>query len=462
MKSFRLSTISLAAIIPLSVHAIPDIPPELYSTLIPQRLLTTAQNISNPLTYPEWTKIAPYGNQLGQWQYFNINTWTSGFFPASLMLLAERGQTCPDGQIIAAQDAQASLNFGRVWSAPLTTLETNNSVKHDVGFISFPFWEDLKMNPGNTTAQAIVNAFAAYLAGRYNPIVGCTRSWDTPDPTQFEVIIDNMINIELFFVSAALNGNQTYIEMAKSHADHTMQNHVRDDGSTYHVVVYNSTTGAVIARETSQGYANERQVYCTLAPPSADSVLCSTWTRGQAWGMYGFTSMFNRTGDQKYLDTARRLSTFYVNNLPKDNLVPPWDFNAPASPDRPRDTSSATIASSAMLFLSQMETRAGNSTGSSFWLNAAISLLRDTVSLAYRRETNWQAILSNGTANNPQQNNNTGLVYGDYYFIKAGNMLLDMGVANCSSGTGPMTLPYNGTASSTTITKPSGASTTLI
>jgi hypothetical protein len=44
-------------------------------------------------------------------------------------------------------------------------------------------------------------------------------------------------------------------------------------GSTFHVVEYNSTTGVVIRRRTSQGYADN-----------------STWSRGQSWAIYGFAN----------------------------------------------------------------------------------------------------------------------------------------------------------------------------
>lgn len=67
-----------------------------------------------------------------------------------------------------------------------------------------------------------------------------------------------MINIELFFVSSDVTGDPTYQQMAISHADHTMANHVRPDGSTYHLVIYNQTDGTVIQQTTAQGYAPNR------------------------------------------------------------------------------------------------------------------------------------------------------------------------------------------------------------
>jgi hypothetical protein len=101
-----------------------------------------------------------------------------------------------------------------------------------------------------------------------------------------------MMNLEVLFHSADLTGNSTLRTIATTHADTTMKNHIRADGasehadlfggrylilaqsgSTWHVVEYNSTTGLVIRKRTSQGFSDS-----------------STWSRGQAWGIYGFAN----------------------------------------------------------------------------------------------------------------------------------------------------------------------------
>lgn len=150
-------------------------------------------------------------------------------------------------------------------------------------------------NPSNQTAKTAVNAFAKLLANRYNAVVGATRSWDTADPTDFQVclhhaksnnlltsslkvIIDNMMNLEVLFHAETLTGNSTFRKIAIAHADTTMKNHIRTDGwrfpsrnkkksftllfmilgSTWHVIEYNSTTGAVIKKRTAQGFSDSR------------------------------------------------------------------------------------------------------------------------------------------------------------------------------------------------------------
>ncbi|KAI0061989.1 d-4,5 unsaturated-glucuronyl hydrolase-like protein [Artomyces pyxidatus] len=399
---------ALLFLLPLAVTAFTPLPPpQLFSTLIPQKLLATAQLTPGiPSTYPQYTT-----RDTGAWLQFGPNTWTTGFFPATLYAMYERAALCPKslGRTSAAQ----WLELGRTSSTGEIFLEPHNTLQHDVGFVSFPFVEELGVNPQNTTAITAVNMFASDLAARFSPIVGCTRSWDSADPTDFQVIIDNMMNLEVLFVSANLTGNDTLRQIAISHADKTMQNHVRADGSSFHVVDYNSTTGIVIDQRTSQGYSNS-----------------STWSRGQAWGIYGFANMYKNVGLQRHLDTARRMAAYFIDHMPSDGIVP-WDFNAPLDPPRPADSSAAMIATNGLLLLAQQEQSLSppNITGAKYYNEQAIKILTDTTFAFWKPQ--WQSLLSNGTVNNPQLNNLTGIVYGDYYFVRAGNELVKSGLAKC-------------------------------
>ncbi|ELU41819.1 d-4,5 unsaturated -glucuronyl hydrolase-like protein [Rhizoctonia solani AG-1 IA] len=407
-------------------------PSQLISPLIESKLTSTAGSLSsnNPTTYPQWTYLS--GN--GTWQYFRAATWTSGFFPASLYLMNTRKSVlCTNDSETGSTDWLAAAQS---WMQGLDPVANSNAglfdgVRHDVGFLSFGWLEALTLNSNDDKAKAAINSYATYLASRFNPNVGCTMSWDPPssDPTQFLHWTS-----KLLIVASKLTGNSTLYNMATSHANKTMVNHLRPDASTYHVVNYNQTTGAVIWQRTAQGYADNR-------------------TRGQAWGIHGFATskdvkatkvmwhtdeflpVYNYTGDSNYWITSRRLAEYYLSRLPESG-VPPWDFDAPAVPGRPSDTSSATIAASGMLMLSRFEQSVSNTTGASYWANAAVRLLSSTTNLAWREESNWQSLLSNGTVNNPANppNNNTGIIYGDYYYIKAGNELLNQGLMNCSNG----------------------------
>ncbi|KAH9934963.1 d-4,5 unsaturated-glucuronyl hydrolase-like protein [Fomitopsis serialis] len=387
-------------------------PAELYSALVAEKIRTTALVPPNPMQYPQYTD-----RTVGEWLYFSPDTWTTGFFPATLYAMYERAKYCH----WEADNVSEWLTLGRQWGSAEIPLETNNTLQHDVGFVSYPFIAELEVDPGNQTAITAVNQFAADLAARFNPTVGCTRSWDTPNPVDFEVIMDNMMNLELFFVSEALTGNRTFVDMAISHANKTMQHHVRPDGSSFHVVEYNATSGDVIARFTAQGYSNS-----------------STWSRGQAWGIYGFANstaidaptVYMHTHIFDYLETSRHMASYFLAHLPDDGVVP-WDFNAPLTPPRPADSSAAMVAANGLILLAQQEASLipSNTTGYSYYIEAAVELLRANIELAWR--PSWQSLLANGTVNNPEHNNLTGIVYGDYYFVKAGNELLNMNITAC-------------------------------
>ncbi|KAJ7581496.1 glucuronyl hydrolase [Mycena floridula] len=401
MLSLFSQSILASLLVSSAVQAV--VPAQLFSGTIPTKILKTAQSLPAAIQYPQYTTTS------GTWLLFSPDTWTSGFFPVTLYGLNTRKNLCPATTINGLGIANW-LALGRSLSAGLVPLETKTSVGHDVGFLSFPFAEELVINPTNQTAINAVNQFAKELAARYSPIVGCTRSWDNSasDPaTNFQVIIDNMMNLEVLFLSAALTGNTTLTDIAKRHADTTMKNHFRADGSTWHVVVYNSATGAVVSKHTSQGFSDS-----------------STWARGQAWAVYGFANMFKHTGDTNYLTTARNAATYFLNNIPANGVIP-WDFNAPVA-GRPADSSAATIVANGLLLLSQQETSASLATQ---WQNAAIAILNNVTALAWN--PSWQSLLSNGTVNKPADNFLTGTVYGDYYYLRAGNELLRTGLAQC-------------------------------
>ncbi|KAG6836568.1 hypothetical protein H0H93_006672 [Arthromyces matolae] len=403
----------------LGALANPSVPPELFSPLVPQKVLSTYNALPKPVQYPQYTTTT------GQWLYFSPDTWTSGFFPATPYALNSRKAVCPptDANGLSIADW---LTLGRSASTGLIPLEAGNHQGHDQGFLSFPFAEELAVNAQNETAQTAIKAFSQLLAARFNPVVGCTRSWDTTDPTDFQVIIDNMMNLDVLLNAAELTGNDTLRAIAMTHADTTMKNHIRDNGklrtiheqtlcpdhdcSTWHVIEYNSTTGVVIKKRTAQGYADN-----------------STWSRGQAWGIYGFSNMYKRTQKPDYLTTARRLANYFITNIPSDGIVP-WDFNAPLVPaPRPADSSAATIASMALLLLAQVETDKKNA---DYYTQAAINITSAITKLAWNEP--WQSILSNGTVNAPANNLLTGTAYGDYYFIKVGTELISRGLAKCT------------------------------
>lgn len=86
-------------------------------------------------------------------------------------------------------------------------------------------------------------------------------------------------------------------------------------------------------------------------------------------------TVFKHTQNVTYLETARKMSQYFLDHLPADGVVP-WDFNAPTDPPRPADSSAAMIAASGLILLSQGELALSpaNTTGSEFYTSAAIQV----------------------------------------------------------------------------------------
>ncbi len=100
-----------------------------------------------------------------------------------------------------------------------------------------------------------------------------------------------MMNLDLLWaVGSSSSELQVYRQVATQHAETAMQNHLRVDGSTYHLIDYNPDSGEVIDKETVQGYNDS-----------------STWSRGQAWAIYGFTQAYYQTKQPQFLASAQLL-----------------------------------------------------------------------------------------------------------------------------------------------------------
>jgi hypothetical protein len=280
--------------------------------------------------------------------------------------------------------------------------EQFNGGTHDLGFMMYcSFGNGYRLAEVEGYREVIIQS-AKTLSTRFNPNVGCTRSWDhNQDKWQFPVIIDNMMNMELLFWVAKETDDADMYNLALSHSETTLKNHYREDHSSWHVIDYDTISGEVIHRHTHQGYSNE-----------------SAWTRGQCWGFYGFTMVYRETGDQKFLDKARSIADFILNheNLPED-MVPYWDFDAPNIPDEPRDASAAAILCSGLYELSTHLGTEGNA-----YKLAADKILQSLSSEKYRAGIgeNNNFILMHSVGSLPGDSEvDVPLIYADYYFIEA-------------------------------------------
>lgn len=325
----------------------------------------------------------PPVEQMGQRTLCDIYDWTSGFFPGSLWYIYE---------LTGDQKAkEAAIKYTEMLS-PIKEFTGT----HDLGFmINCSFGNALRLSP-NDTIQPILIQTADNLCSRFDERIGCIRSWDFGH-WNFPVIIDNMMNLDLLFTASRLSGDRRYKDIAVKHANTTMANHFRDDFTCWHVVSYNND-GTVECKETFQGKNHD-----------------SSWSRGQAWAIYGYTAVYRETKDPVYLDFARNIADMIMERVTTDDAIPYWDYDAPVLDSTPRDASAAAITACGMLELSTMfpdgqkyfdyaEKILMNLSGKSYLSthgeNQGFILMHSTGSLAHGSEID------------------VPLVYADYYFLE--------------------------------------------
>jgi unsaturated chondroitin disaccharide hydrolase len=314
--------------------------------------------------------------------------WCSGFYPGTLLNLYEETK---DQSLL--NEAQRILK--------VLEKEKNNTSTHDLGFMMYCSFGNAERIAPRPEYKDIILTSARSLSTRFNPKVGCIKSWDSK-PSDFLVIIDNMMNLELLFNATNMSGDSSFYKIAVTHANTTMKNHFRADYSSYHVVNYNPETGAVQQKRTAQGAADG-----------------SAWARGQAWGLYGYTVCYRETKDKQYLGQATKIAQFLLHhpNLPADK-IPFWDFNAPAIPNTLRDASAAAIMASALIELSHyVEDKQKRE-----YISTAETILKTLSSPPYKAEsgTNGGFILQHCVGHMPNNSEvDVPLTYADYYFIEA-------------------------------------------
>lgn len=322
------------------------------------------------------------------YEFSNSGWWCSGFYPATLLYLFE--QTNDEALYNEAMRIMKVLEK-----------EQFNTRTHDLGFMMFcPFGNAQQIRPKPEYRDILINS-AKSLSTRFNPKVGCIKSWDGK-PNEFLVIIDNMMNLDLLFWATRATGDSSYYKVAVTHANTTIRNHFREDNSSWHVINYNSETGGINQKRTAQGAADG-----------------SAWARGQVWGLYGYTATYRETKDPVYLDQAKKIAEFVLNhpNLPADK-IPYWDFNAPGIPDALRDASAASIMASALIELSDYVDRKS----ARRYLKVAETILRKLATERYKAipGTNGGFILLHGVGHKPAGTEvDVPLTYGDYYYIEA-------------------------------------------
>jgi unsaturated chondroitin disaccharide hydrolase len=324
------------------------------------------------------------------WNKVGIYDWTCGFWPG---ILWEAYEASGD-QVILANAKKFTEPLRAVLSVPVDN--------HDLGFMLYSsFGNGYRMTKDSPYHQFLLTA-ADSLATLYNPKVGTILSWPAMRAKMnwpHNTIIDNMINLELLFWASKNGGDQRLYDMAVKHAETCMHTLIRPDYTTFHVAVFDTVDGHFIKGVTHQGYSDS-----------------STWARGQAWGIYGYSMCFRETGKLEFLETAQKLADVYIKRLPEDG-IPYWDFDDPTIPNAPKDASAAAVAASGMLELSGF---IKDKAASEKYKNAAIAMLSKLSSYEYLSGDKNQAFLMHSTGHKPNGTEiDASIIYADYYYLEA-------------------------------------------
>lgn len=342
-------------------------------------------------------------NENGQLVTTNMYDWTPGFFPGNLWYLYE------------LSNDSVWKNVAEEWTNTLEPLKTFTK-HHDLGFMIYCSYGNAERLAPKPEYKDIIIESAKSLSSRFSEQTQTIKSWNYRkawnDTTEwfYPVIIDNMMNLEMLFYASKISGDKRFYDIAVKHSDATLKNHFREDFSTYHVVNYDTISGKVLNQATCQGFSDN-----------------STWSRGQAWAIYGFTMVYRETKDKKYLEAAEKAADWYLKHLPAD-LIPLWDFNvgeegyvpgkmsyAVTFQEKLKDVSAAAIVCSAFFELGEM-------TNNKMYTEKAIEMLHTLSQPPYRAELGKNAgfILTESVGSIPHINEiNKPLVYADYYYLEA-------------------------------------------
>ena len=339
------------------------------------RLEATLEEIdNNTALHPSHTDP-----ETGQWVVENMNReeWTSGFFAGSLWQMYQL--TGEKKWRDAASDWTEDLE-------PMSLIAND----HDTGFRIFTSYGTGYLLTDNLSYSRTVMRGAQTLATRFNPDIGAIKSWDWIG--NFPVIIDNLMNLEILFWTAHETGNNKLYDIALTHAETSLKHHLREDGSSYHIVDFDEN-GNVNWKGTRQGFGPE-----------------SVWARGQAWAIYGFTMIYRYTGEQKFLNAAEKASAWFIDNLP-DDYVPIYDFLEPVTSVQTKDASAAAIAASGFLELYSL-------TNKKHYFDVAENILRSLSTESYSTLADSQnSVLKRSTLHRGKAG--VGTSYGDYYYLEA-------------------------------------------
>ena len=329
-----------------------------------------------------------------QYVYSTNNNWICGMYTGSFLMAYQLTGDARFSDIVEEQiDSFIEREEKRV-----------GMDDHDVGFAFMPSCIGAYKILGSTRARdAALRAVEYYYSTSYSEegkfLIRSHKSWDKGSGCR--TMIDSMMNASILFWSGDYLGDTKYSSAALNHSLTSADLLVRDDGSTYHHYQFDPTTARPLYGLTWQGYADE-----------------SCWSRGQSWGVYGFSIAYSYTESAALMEAQRAVTYYVLNNLPED-LIPYWDYTFTDGSDEPRDSSAAAIAVCGLLDMAEAlpegsPRRIVYESAAAQMMEALIDLCTTDIGVEY------DGLIHSVTHAKPQ---GTAIeecgVYGDYFYIEA-------------------------------------------
>ena len=204
---------------------------------------------------------------------------------------------------------------------------------HDVGFTYSPSCVSAyKITGEESYRQTALDAAQFLYDVHYSKKGGfIVRAIDLVDnEIGCRTMMDSLMNSPLLFWAGKELGKKELTDAAISQYEITRKHLIRDDYSSFHHFQFEPGTHKPVRGLTFQGYSDD-----------------SCWSRGQAWGVYGFPISYSYTKDESLIDLHKNVTYYMLNHLP-DDFIPYWDFVF-TSGDEPRDSSAAAISVCGML-----------------------------------------------------------------------------------------------------------------
>ena len=341
----------------------------------------------------------PMYTRSGRWRHDGEDwtDWCAGFHAGMMWLLAERSRN------------QEWRQHAQEYSRLLEPKKFDRSV-HDLGFIFLNTYLPWYRMTGEARFRDVLITAGRTLALRFNHAGRYLRSFVAPE----SLFIDIMMNVPLIFYAARASGDDKLDSLALAHCDTTARTLVRADGSTAHEGLFDPDTGAFLREATHQGLRAD-----------------STWARGLAWSLYGFSTVFSYTGRDSDLVVAMQNADCYIARC-QSSLVPPWDFDVPPGADRIDDSSAAAIAASGLWDLAALvESR--EPARAERYRQATLTILDSLCSDHYLAWTTpgWEGVLKHAVYHfHKKLGIDESVMWGDFFFLEAVHKVLHYGTGS--------------------------------